>query len=56
MIGKNKNAIYCKGIGCALKNTCLFYIEGRHIHNHFRWMDNCDPETRECYLTNEKHE
>ena len=47
---------YCNGKGCLLRESCRRYREGRRIimncdgdTDQHRFMDNCDPETRELY-------
>jgi hypothetical protein len=43
---------YCKGKGCGLRNSCTRYLKGFQnlgsANQH--WMDNCDAESRECYI------
>ena len=46
----NDNMTYCKGKNCLLKESCILYLEGRQVNDSFRFMENCDPETRECYF------
>ena len=53
----NTDVTYCNGKGCILRNKCRRFQDGQRIianhnsdTNQHRWMDNCDPETREGYL------
>lgn len=48
---------YCEGKGCALFATCRRYKEGQRVvqnaardTDQHRFMDHCDPETRELYI------
>ena len=48
---------YCNGKGCILRSQCRRFQDGQRIianyngdTNQHRWMDNCDPETRDGYL------
>lgn len=48
---------YCNGKGCILRSQCRRFQDGQRIianhngdANQYRWMDNCDTETREGYL------
>lgn len=57
----NKDITYCNGKGCVLRNQCRRYQDGQRImanrhgdSNQHRWMDNCDPETREGFISTEK--
>lgn len=54
------NDIYCNGKGCLLKDQCKKYVNSKAIYinkhgdtNQYRWMDNCDPETRDGYISTE---
>jgi hypothetical protein len=53
----NTDIAYCNGKGCILRSQCRRYLNGQRIivnqngdANQYRWMDNCDPETREGYF------
>ena len=53
----NTDITYCNGKGCILRSQCRRFQDGQRIianyngdTNQHRWMDNCDPETREGYL------
>lgn len=45
----NDDMTYCKGKNCRLRDNCLLYLEGQHVNENFRWMESCNPESRECY-------
>lgn len=48
----NTDIAYCKGKGCALKESCMRYTVGNSIDPNtegFWWMENCNPEDREGY-------
>ena len=53
----NTDITYCNGKGCILRSQCRRFQDGQRIianyngdTNQHRWMDNCDPETRDGYL------
>jgi hypothetical protein len=52
----NTDITYCNGKGCILRSQCRRFQDGQRIvanyndTNQHRWMDNCDPETREGYF------
>lgn len=48
---------YCNGKGCLLSKTCRRYTEGQRVivnaerdTDQHRFIDHCDPETRELYI------
>ena len=49
----NRDFCYCNGVGCAIKEHCVRYVDGLKAkgddgcHN---WMDACDVETRNAYI------
>jgi len=52
------NRTYCNGRGCLLKDMCRLYVDGLAVYTNrqgdtdqHRWMDNCDPETRELFIS-----
>lgn len=51
----NRDFCYCKGRNCRLRDLCKRYLEGTRINEdagNYWWIDNCDEETRECYIRN----
>ena len=57
----NTDITYCNGKGCILRSQCHRYQDGQRIianndgdTNQHRWMDNCDPETRELFISTEE--
>lgn len=45
---------YCNGKGCALKNHCVRYVEGRNIPNDaegYWWIENCNESNRDMFLS-----
>ena len=55
----NQDIIYCNGVGCnILRDHCRRYVEGERIKknangdtNQYWWIDHCDVETRESFIT-----
>lgn len=48
----NRDIYYCKGKGCAIKETCRRFTEGNNIDpdaQGYWWMGECDTETRDGY-------
>ena len=48
----NRDIYYCKGKGCAIKETCRRFTEGNNIApdtQGYWWMGECDTETRDGY-------
>ncbi len=55
--------IYCNGKLCALRTTCRRYSEGQRVilnmdgdTDQHRFMDNCNPETREYFVSDAEPE
>lgn len=45
---------YCEGKGCGLRNSCTRYLDGltaANDHQTHSWMEHCDKESRECYIS-----
>lgn len=47
---------YCDGRGCALRERCRRFVDGKRIKQNregdtgqYYWMEHCDIETREGY-------
>ncbi len=48
----NRDRTYCKGQGCAIKESCIRYNEGKGIDpsaQGYWWMEQCDVENRTGY-------
>ena len=46
----NKDFMYCKGIGCPLRERCVRYTEGSKLpEGNWWWMNDCG-ENHEQYL------
>ncbi len=48
----NRDRTYCNGKGCAIKETCTRYTEGKAIDTSaqgYWWMEHCDIEHRTGY-------
>ncbi len=48
----NRDRTYCKGKGCAIKESCTRYTEGKAIEpsaQGYWWMEHCDIEHRTGY-------
>jgi hypothetical protein len=57
----NTEITYCNGKGCILRSQCRRFQDGQRIianqngdTNQHRWMDNCDPDDRELFISTEK--
>ena len=47
----NVELTYCSGYRCALRSTCVRYLDGQLISDGVhQWMQCCDEETREGYI------
>ena len=54
----SKDFMYCKGIGCPLRECCVRYTEGNKLpEGNWWWMNDCG-ESHEQYLpvSNQKQE
>lgn len=54
-LNKNKSDLYlfCKGIGCALRERCHRYVDGQQIGENtpgYSWMTACPEEERSCFM------
>ena len=56
---QNTDITYCDGKGCGLREQCRRYVNGQQIKNsreegQYYWMTNCDVETREGFLKQDR--
>lgn len=47
---QNKDFMYCKGIGCPLRERCVRYTEGSALPEGNWWWQNGCGENHEQYL------
>lgn len=50
----SKYMVYCNGLRCAIKETCLRFTEGKTQRQGL--IDNCSEEYRELYIKTERHD
>lgn len=42
---KDKSFVYCKGIGCPLRDRCIHYTEGKELPDgDWHWQYDCGEE------------
>ena len=47
----NNEMALCKGVRCAMRESCKRYINNNMIGDGVEWFFCCDPHTREGYVS-----